>query len=146
MGVCFLSALMIATPLFNSVPCPPALATFIQVMPAPKGYGDSPRPFPVSRLHMTESLAEQHLLKKVEPEYPPEAKASDLKEAVIFRIVIGKNGGVKEIHLRRGKPLLIEPAAKAISNWQYEPFMLNGKAVEVDTFATVRLALPGKHQ
>lgn len=146
MGVCFLSALLITTTLFNSLPCPPVLATFIQVLPAPKRYGDSPRPFPVSRLHMTESLAEQHLLKKVEPEYPPKVKASGLKDAVIFRIVIGRNGGVNEIHLRRGKPLLIEAAAKAISKWQYEPFMLNGKAVEVDTFATVRFALTGKHQ
>jgi len=77
---------------------------------------------------MTERVSVEHLLKKVEPEYPPEAKATRLEGDVIFRIIIGKNGKVKEVHLRRGKPILIEAAAKALSEWQYEAIMLNGEA------------------
>jgi TonB family protein len=145
-GNCILSALLIATPLFNSSPFPSVLAAFVQLTPAPKGYGDSPRPFRVSRLHVTESVSGKHLLKKVEPEYPPEAQATGLEGSVIFRIVIGKDGEIKEIHLRRGKPILIAAAAKALSNWQYETFMLNGEAVEVESLVTVQFRLPGKRQ
>jgi TonB family protein len=134
MGVRILSALLVATPLFT------------QLTPAPKGYGDSPRPFRVSRLHVTENVSGEHLLKKVEPEYPPEAKATRLEGDVIFRIVIGKDGEVKEIHLRRGKPVLIEAAAKALSKWQYETFMLNGEAVEVESLVTVQFRLPSTRQ
>jgi TonB family protein len=93
---------------------------------------------------MTESASREHLLKNVEPEYPPEAKATRLEGDVIFRIIIGKNGKLREIHLRRGKPILIEAAAKALSEWQYETFMLNGEAVEVESLATIQFRLPSK--
>jgi protein TonB len=89
--------------------------------------------------------AERRLTKVVEPEYPHVAEAEGVEGDVVFRIIIGTDGGVKEIHLRRGKPLFIEAAAKAISKWKYETFMLNGDAVEVETFATVQFRLPGKH-
>ena len=86
------------------------------------------------------------MLKKVEPDYPGEAKAAGVEGDVVFKIAIGINGGVEEIHLRRGKPLLIEAAAKAVSKWRYEAYILNGNPVEVETFATVRFRLPSKHQ
>jgi hypothetical protein len=57
-----------------------------------------------SRLHMTERVSVEHLLKKVEPEYPPEAKATRLEGDVISRIIIGKNGNsptAREAHLDR---------------------------------------------
>jgi TonB family protein len=108
---------------------------------APQEYGDSPRPHPVSRLHMTESGSAKYLLTKVEPDYPADAKSRELEGNVTFRVIIGKDGKVKEIHLRRGDPDLIEAAAKALSRWQYETIELDGKPVEVDTFATVRFRL-----
>jgi len=60
--------------------------------------------------------------------------------------VIGKNGKVKEIHLQRGRPILIEAAAKAFWQWKYKSFTLNGEAVEVETFATVQFRLRSMHQ
>ena len=145
-GGCVLSVLLVVTPLFNSSPSPSVLPAFVQLAPTPKGYGDSPRPFRVSRLHVAEAIAVEHLRKKVKPEYPPEAEATRLEGDVIFRIIIGKDGGVKEIHLRRGKPILIEAAAKALSDWRYETFVLNGEAVEVESLATVEFRLPRKRQ
>jgi TonB family protein len=93
---------------------------------------------------VTESVSGEHLLKKVQPEYPPEAKTTRCEGDVIFRIIIGKNGKVKEIHIRRGKPILIEAAAKALSEWQYETFVLNSEAVEVESLATIQFRLPSK--
>jgi len=96
---------------------------------------------------MTESASAQHLVRKVEPEYPPEARASGVEGDVLFRIIIGRaitgeNSKIKEIHLRRGKPMLIKAAAEALADWQYRPFILNGEAVEVESFATIRFRLP----
>ena len=95
---------------------------------------------------MTEAPSAKFLLKKVEPDYPHAAKAAGVEGDVVFRIIIGTHGRVEEIHLRRGKPLLIEAAAKAVSKWQYKTFMHHGNAVEVETFATVQFRLPSKHQ
>jgi protein TonB len=95
---------------------------------------------------MTEAPSSRFLIKKVEPDYPNDAKAAGVEGDVVFRIIIGTDGRVQEIHLRRGKPLLIKAAAKAVSKWQYRPYMFNGNAVEVETFATVRFPLPSKHE
>ena len=103
-------------------------------------------PSSISRLHMTEAPSSRLLVKKVEPDYPHDAKAAGVEGDVVFRIIIGTDGKVQEIHLRRGKPLLIKAAAKAVSKWQYRPYMFNGNAVEVETFATVRFRLPSKHE
>jgi protein TonB len=94
---------------------------------------------------VSEGASAKFLARKLEPSYPHEAKVAGVKDDVIFRIVVGTNGRVKEIHLRRGKPILIEAAAKALSQWQYKPYVLNGTAVEFETFATVRFQLPVKH-
>jgi len=94
---------------------------------------------------MTEALSEGHLVDKVEHEYPSAAKASKVEGDAIFRIIIGRDGVVKEIHLRRGNPMLIEAAAKALSKWRYDAIKLDGKPVEVETFATVRFRLPTTH-
>jgi len=94
---------------------------------------------------MTESVSEEHLLEKVEPKYPPAAKSSQVEGDVIFTIIIGKDGVVKEIHLRRGNPMLIEAAAKALSKWRYDTIKLDGKPVEVETLATVRFRLATTH-
>src|SRR5882672_5760188 len=118
-----LLALLGVTPLFNLSPSPFGLTSGLQLAPVPKVYEDGPRISNASRLHVTESVSGQHLRKKIEPEYPPGVEANRIEEDVIFRIIIGKNGKIKEIHLRRGKPALIKAAARALSEWQYEPFM-----------------------
>ena len=87
------------------------------------------------------------LTQEIEPEYPPEARASGVEGDVLFRIIIGRaisgeNSKIKEIHLRRGKPMLIKAAAEALADWQYRPFILNGEALEVESFATIRFRLP----
>lgn len=113
-----------------------------QLGPPFKGYEGGPHENGPSRLHVTEGVSAKFLLNKVEPEYPVEAKAAGVRGDVIFRIVIGRDGKVKEIHLRQGEPLLVRAAAKAVSQWVYKPYSLNGRVVEVETFATVRFHTP----
>src|ERR1700680_70645 len=141
MGICAITALLVVIPLTRGV-----LPVFFQLQPSFKGYGDSPMPSSISLLPMTEAPSSRLLVKKVEPDYPHDAKAAGVEGDVVFRIIIGTDGKVQEIHLRRGKPLLIKAAAKAVSKWQYRPYMFNGNAVEVETFATVRFRLPSKHE
>ena len=145
MGICVISALLVVIPLFSSSPTRVMLPVFFQLQPSLKGYGDSPRPNPISRLHISEGASAKFLLKKVEPEYPHETKGASVEGDVVFRIIVGTDGRVEEIHMRRGKPFLIEAAAKAVSKWQYEPYMFNGNAVEFETSATVHFRLPSKH-
>jgi protein TonB len=95
---------------------------------------------------MTESASAKHLLTKVEADYPPHAKSRGLEGDVTFQVVVGEDGKVKQIHLRRGDPSLIEAAAKALSKWRYRTIKSDGKPVEVDTFATIRFRLTTTRQ
>jgi hypothetical protein len=116
MGARVLSALLVvvAPPQVKPWRGPFVFAASVQLAPASNQYRDAPQPFRTSRLHLTESASAEHLLKKVEPEYPP-ARATEREGDAIFAIIIGENGRVKEIHVRRGEPVLIEAAAKALS-------------------------------
>ena len=142
MGICVVPALLVVISLSSSAATRGVLPVFLQLQPALKGYGDSPQPSPISRLHMSEGASAKFLLKKVEPEYPQEAKVAGVEGDVVFRIVIGSDGRIEEIHLRRGIPVLIEAAAKALSKWQYGPCMFDGNAVEIETLATIRFRGP----
>jgi TonB family protein len=96
-------------------------------------------------MQVTESVSGELLIKKVEPEYPLDARAAGVEGDVVFAIVIGKGGKVEEIHLRRGKPVFVEAAARAVSQRRYKPYVFNCGPVEVETFATVRFRLSAKH-
>jgi protein TonB len=81
------------------------------------------------------------LVHRVQPKYPPIAVQLRLEGAVLLRAVIGRDGRVKELEILSGHPLLIEAALKAIWQWRYQPTLLNGEPVEVESLITVKFAL-----
>jgi len=94
------------------------------------------------RIFVSESVQEERILDSVQPAYPSEAKRKGIQGDVMLRVIVGEDGGVEEIHLVRGSPALVEAAIKAVWQWRYEPYLLNGKPVEVETRVTVRFRLP----
>jgi protein TonB len=80
-------------------------------------------------------------IRKVEPVYPDEAKAARIEGLVDIRVVIGSDGRVLQATRISGDPVLATAAADAIRQWQYEPTLLNGNPVEVDTTVSVSFRL-----
>ena len=138
MGIYPVAGLVVVTLLPGCTLAQGQRPAFLRLGTSPKVYSDGPRISTASRLHMIEAASTKRLLKKVEPQLPPEARVAGVRGAVVFRIVIGTDGRVKEIHLGRGTPLLVSAAAKALSEWVFKPTTFHGAAVEVETFATVR--------
>lgn len=77
----------------------------------------------------------------VQPTYPPLAKQTHISGKVSLRCIIGRDGSVKEIQVKKGHPLLIQAATEAVSQWKYKPLLLNGKAVETDTIVVIDFQL-----
>jgi TonB family protein len=88
------------------------------------------------------AVAEANLIRKVQPDYPPLAKAARVQGSVEFRVTIGKDGHVENIELMRGHPLLVNAAKDALMQWVYRPTLLNGAPVDVQTEVVVRFTLP----
>jgi len=85
--------------------------------------------------------AAQHLQKKVEPVYSPTAKQLRLQGDVVLRIAISETGTVTLLGVKSGSPLLSTSAIEAIKQWQYSPFLLEGKPVAVQTLVTIPFSL-----
>ncbi|MGA9042463.1 MAG: TonB family protein [Terriglobales bacterium] len=91
---------------------------------------------------LTQDLADQMLLEKVLPSYPLEALQSRLQGPVVLEAWIGTDGAIRELKLVRGSLLLGKAACDAVKRWRYKPYLLDGKAVEAQTFVTVDFRLP----
>jgi TonB family protein len=82
------------------------------------------------------------LTKKVMPKYPETAKNLRQQGTVILSGLIGKDGRVHDLWIV--KPLglgLDEAALEGVSQWEYQPTLLNGQPVEVETIINVNFQL-----
>jgi protein TonB len=73
--------------------------------------------------------------------YPEDAKAAGIQGVVILEIVIGEDGSVIEANVLRSIPELDQAAIDAVTQWQYEPTLLNGAPVEVELTVTINFTL-----
>lgn len=77
------------------------------------------------------------LINRVEPKYPIVARQARIEGVVVLTAIIGKDGSVQSLHVVSGHPLLAQAAITAVRQWQYKPYILNGKPVEIETEITV---------
>jgi protein TonB len=93
------------------------------------------RPIRVSEMKLGD------LIHKVVPEYPMAAKQLRIQGTVVLMAIVGKDGRVEHVQLMSGPPLLVQPAMRAVEQWQYRPYLLNQEPVEVQTQVTVNFVL-----
>lgn len=82
-----------------------------------------------------------NLKSKVNPVYPPEAKAAGISGSVVLKAVIGKDGTIQDLKVISGPDELQQSALDAVKQWTYQPYLLNGQPTEVDTIITVNYSL-----
>jgi protein TonB len=80
-------------------------------------------------------------LNRVQPLYPPLAKAARVQGSVEFTALISKEGRIENLKLVSGHRLLVKAARDAILQRRYRPTMLNGVPVKVLTSIVVRFSL-----
>lgn len=82
-----------------------------------------------------------HIIKKVDPVYPKEAKVKGMQGTVVLTATIGTDGTTKNIKVESGDPILSRAAIDAVSQWRYEPYRLDGVAADVATKISVNFVL-----
>jgi TonB family protein len=83
--------------------------------------------------------AKLNLVSFVQPEYRPLAKAALIAGIVHASIVVDETGGVRDIKLISGHPMLAPAALEAIRKWKYKPFQVDGKTTAVRTEVEVSI-------
>ncbi len=91
---------------------------------------------------LSEDLSRRLLLQKVLPSYPEQAVKARLQGPVVLQAWIARDGSIQDLKLVRGSFLLGEAAYRAVKQWRYQPYLINGRAVEAETFITVDFRLP----
>lgn len=85
--------------------------------------------------------AQEHLVKRIEPDYPPLAKAARIQGKVLLKATISKDGDVTAVNVVSGHPMLAPSAIQAVKKWQYKPLLVNGQPAEVKTEIEVPFSL-----
>lgn len=103
-----------------------------------------PPPTPVAtHPYRLSHMSEGSLIYRVQPEYPEIARQARIQGAVQLRAIISKAGTIENLIAESGPPMLIPSALKAVRQWRYRPYLLNGEPVEIDTEITVKFILGG---
>lgn len=76
-----------------------------------------------------EAAALKYLKTKIEPVYPPIAKAARITGTVVLSVEIDTHGNVVKVELISGPAMLAQSAIDAVRQWKYEPQVVNGKPV-----------------
>ena len=87
------------------------------------------------------TVQEARLVYRVEPKYPPLPLQSRMEGKVVLRAIIGIDGRIQSLEVLSGHPLFIEASREAIARWRYQPTLLHGEPVEVETVITVVFTL-----
>ena len=108
------------------------------------GAGIAPPPPPkptVTRTRVGGAVQAAKLVNRVQPIYPPLARQTRISGTVRLHAIIAKNGSVEQLTVESGHPLLVQSALDAVRQWRYQPTLLNGDPVEVDTEIDVIFSL-----
>jgi len=120
-----------------------AVKTLVLAAPSVANQASVPR-VAVQRIRVSQGVSQALVVSKVDPVYPPDAKAAGVQGQVVMQIVISRTGDVSSLQLVSGHPLLAQAAMDAVKQWKYKPYVLNGNPVEVDSQVTVNFAISGK--
>jgi TonB family protein len=93
-------------------------------------------------VNVSESIAEQHLLERIEPDYPESVRAAHLQGTVILNIHVGKKGTVRGLNCVTGDSQLCLLAAKAVRKWKFAPLIHNAAPASFESQITMEFALP----
>jgi len=86
-------------------------------------------------------VMESRIVQRVPPEYPANAKTARIQGTVEVGIVVGPDGKVQNVGVISGPAMLAQAALDAVSQWVYQPFMLNGQPVAVNSTVQVNFTL-----
>jgi TonB family protein len=101
----------------------------------------APQPESAKPMRVSAGVMAGQVLSRVNPIYPPDAKAAHLEGAVVLHAVISKTGEVRDLYVVSGPDELQASALDAIGQWIYKPYLLNGQPTEVETTITVNYKL-----
>ncbi len=93
------------------------------------------------QLQVAADVMRQRLRHEVRPEYPERAQREGIQGTVVLDAVVTPEGTVTQVKTVSGPEPLTQVAADAVRWWRYEPYIVNGQPVPVETTIIVNFRL-----
>src|SRR5262245_61602054 len=110
--------------------------------PPPPPPKPTPEATPIPRkLTVSGGVLQGKAINRIQPPYPPIAKAARAAGAVQVQVAISEDGRVIEAAVMNGHPLLRDAALQAAKRWTFQPTELSGVPVKVQGILTFNFTL-----
>ena len=93
------------------------------------------------RVRISQGVTKGLLIHRVEPAYPPLARAARVQGEVVLSAVIDVNGQITNLQLVSGHPMLVPSAIAAVRAVALQAVSAEREPVEVETTITVIFSL-----
>ncbi|HKW63011.1 MAG TPA: M56 family metallopeptidase [Candidatus Acidoferrum sp.] len=95
------------------------------------------------RIRIGGNVEAAKIITKVQPIYPESAKAAGVQGSVLLHAIVSKDGRPLSLQVLNSQVNsdLARAAVEAVSQWRYQPTLLNGEPVEIDTTIQVKFTL-----
>ncbi len=109
--------------------------------PPPPKPEPTPTPAPPKQIKVSGGVLQGSAIRRVQPPYPPIAKAARASGAVQVQVTISEDGRVIDAQVVSGHPLLRDAALQAARQWVFKPTELSGVPVKVQGILTFNFTL-----
>ena len=92
---------------------------------------------PQAPTRLSSGVMEGRVIRKVVPSYSAIQRAMRVEGTVVLQAVISKTGTIENLRVLSGPVMLRQSALDAVKQWRYQPYLLNGEPVEVETTINV---------
>ena len=96
----------------------------------------------IEPVNLPELVARELLAQPIDPAYPAAAKATGQRGSVVLQVLIGRDGAVQDAKFLQGSLVFARAAIDAVKQWRFRPYLLNGRAVSVQSVITLNFKPP----
>ena len=129
-------------PAAEAAPALPDVSTRREIAPGELLPAASNHLPPQPEMKVSEGFSGGTIEQRVEPIYPREALEQRIVGEVQLQAVVAEDGTVHDVKVIKGHPLLARAAIQAVSQWRYQPYLLNGQPIRRTTDVTLIFNLP----
>ncbi|HEX9576483.1 MAG TPA: energy transducer TonB, partial [Myxococcales bacterium] len=97
---------------------------------------------PVHRLEADETTVHLNKISGPPIDYTEQALEHEVQGLMIVKCVVTSEGAVYGCRVLKSLPFMDRVVIAALERTRYQPYLLNGKAVEIDMTFKIRLTLP----
>lgn len=96
----------------------------------------------IEPVKLTEPIVRGLLTQSADPAYPDGGKAGGQRGTVVLQVLIGRDGSVQDAMFMQGSLVFARAAITAVKQWRFKPYLLNGRAVAVQSLITLNFKPP----